>query len=74
MSGVMMYRLVEIIGDKKRSIKGIIPMCRASWYNGIKAGRYPKSVKLSEKSVAWSSKDIDALIARLSSGVWDMKS
>jgi prophage regulatory protein len=74
MSGVMMYRLVEIIGDKRRSIKGIIPMCRASWYKGIKAGRYPKSVRLSERSVAWSSKDIDALIARLSSGVWDVKS
>jgi prophage regulatory protein len=74
MSEVMMYRLVEIIGDKKRSIKGIIPVCRTSWYEGIKAGRYPKSVRLSERSVAWSSKDIDALIARLSSEVWDVKS
>lgn len=74
MSEVMMYRIAEIIGDRKRKIKGVLPMGRTSWYKGIKDGIYPAPVKLSERSVAWKSEDIEALLARLSAGVWDVKS
>lgn len=63
------YRLREIIGDRKNGIAGIIPVSRAAWYAGIKEGRYPKPVKLSERTSAWRSTDIDALVARLSEGV-----
>lgn len=59
------YRLPEIIGDRKKGIVGIIPICKAAWYKGIKAGRYPKQVKLSERTSAWRSTDIDALIQRI---------
>jgi prophage regulatory protein len=65
-----LYRIVEIIGDKKKGISGIIPMGRTAWYRGIKEGRYPKPVKLSVRSVAWTSKDISDLISRLSAGRW----
>ncbi len=65
------YRLWEIIGDRKRGIPGIIPMSRAAWYLGIKEGRYPKPVKLSEKTSAWRSEDIEALVERLNNGRWD---
>ncbi len=65
-----LYRLQEIIGDRKQGIAPIIPVSRSSWYTGIQEGRYPKPVKLSERSVAWRSEDIEALICRLSQGGW----
>ena len=64
------YRIRDIIGDRKRGILGIIPMSKASWYAGISSGRFPKPVKLSEKSSAWRSADIDALVERLNEGRW----
>ena len=69
-----MYRIAEIIGDRKRKIKGVLPMGRTSWYKGIKEGIYPAPVKLSERSVAWKSEDIEALLARISAGGWGVKS
>jgi prophage regulatory protein len=66
------YRLKDVIGDRKQGIPGIIPVSRASWYVGIKEGRYPKPVKLSEHTSAWRSTDIDELVKRLSSGEGDV--
>jgi prophage regulatory protein len=67
------YRLPEIIGNRKQGIPGMIPVSRASWYAGIKEGRYPKPVKLSERTAAWRSTDIEELMNRLSSGDWEQK-
>lgn len=71
MDNAVLYRIAEVIGDKQKGVRGIIPMCRTAWYKGIKDGRYPAPVKLSERSVAWRSTDIDALIERVSAGKWD---
>ncbi len=65
------YRLRDIIGDRKRGITGILPISRAAWYAGVKDGRYPKPVKLSEKTSAWRSTDIEALVERLNKGRWN---
>ncbi|WP_041467288.1 helix-turn-helix transcriptional regulator [Chlorobium phaeobacteroides] len=65
------YRLREIIGDRKQGIPGIVPISRAAWYAGIKEGRYPKPVKLSEKTSAWRASDIEMLVERLSKGLWN---
>jgi predicted DNA-binding transcriptional regulator AlpA len=46
----------------------IIPVSKASWYNGMKSGRYPRPVQLSVRTVAWKLEDIDALLARLIPG------
>ena len=62
------YRLKEVIGDRKNGIPGIIPVSRSAWYAGIKEGIYPKPVKLSERTSAWRSTDIDELVKRLSEG------
>lgn len=64
-----LYRLHEIIGNRKKGIPPIVPVSRSSWYSGIKKGRYPRPVKLSERSTAWLSTDIDDLILRLSAGI-----
>jgi len=47
-------------------VLAVIPVCKASWWNGVKSGRYPKSVKLSPRCTAWKAEDIRALIKQLS--------
>jgi prophage regulatory protein len=63
------YRLKEIIGDRKAGIPAIIPVCRTVWYAGIKKGVYPKPVRLSERTTAWKSTDIEKLAKQLSGEV-----
>jgi len=71
MSVSRFYRLREIIGDRKQGIPGIVPVSKAAWYAGIKEGRYPKPVKLSEKTSAWRASDIEMLVERLNKGLWN---
>ncbi len=68
-SPLRFYRLKDIIGDDKNGIPGIIPVSKTAWYRGIREGKFPKPVKLSERTTAWRSTDIDALVERLSEGV-----
>lgn len=62
------YKIEEVIGSKKKCVPGILPMSRSAWYQGIKDGRYPAPVKLSERSSAWASVAIDALVEKLIAG------
>ena len=39
-----------------------IPVSRSNWWAGVKSGRYPKPIKLSERVTCWRSSDIRALI------------
>jgi hypothetical protein len=55
-------RLRQIIGDPKKGIPAIIPVCATTWWNGVKSGRYPQGVKISAKATAWRVEDIRALI------------
>jgi len=59
-------RLKQIIGDAKADpkIPPIIPVSRSAWYAGIKSGRYPKPIKLSQRTVAWRAREIINLIER----------
>jgi prophage regulatory protein len=66
--GQRFYRLDEVIGNRKKGIPPIIPVSKASWYAGIKDGRYPRPFRLSERSAAWLSTDIEALISTLTGG------
>jgi prophage regulatory protein len=43
----------------------IIPVSRSTWWAGVKDGRYPRPIKLSERCTAWRVEDIRALIERL---------
>jgi predicted DNA-binding transcriptional regulator AlpA len=67
------YRLSDVIGDRRLGIAPIIPVSKAAWYLGIKAGRYPKPVRLSVKTSAWRASDIDALVEKLNDGRWAEK-
>lgn len=57
-------RLRQILGDAKASppIPPIIPISKSSWWQGIKAGRYPKPVKLGPRTTVWRASDIRDLL------------
>lgn len=57
-------RLSQIIGNRKTDppIPAIIPVSKSTWWQGVKTGRYPKPVKLSERCTAWRAEEIFALI------------
>lgn len=43
----------------------LIPVCKSTWWAGVKSGRYPKPVKLGARATAWRAEDIRNLIAQL---------
>lgn len=58
-------RLSQIVGNPKLKIPALLPISKSSWWAGVKDGRFPKPVKLSERCTAWRVEDIRALIERL---------
>ena len=42
---------------------GVFPVSKSTWWAGIAAGRYPRPVRLSERTSAWRVDDIRKLIA-----------
>lgn len=58
-------RLHQIIGNPKATppIPPIIPVGKSTWWAGIKSGRYPQAIKLSDRVTVWRVEDIRALIA-----------
>jgi prophage regulatory protein len=56
-------RLTQIIGSKKKGEPAIIPVSKATWWAGVKSGRYPKPTKaLGQRITAWHVDDIRDLI------------
>lgn len=58
-------RLSWIIGNASKGILPRIPVSRATWYAGIKSGKFPKPIRLSEGVSVWRTSDIDALCHQL---------
>ena len=42
-----------------------VPVSRATWWAGVKTGRFPQAVKLGPRTTCWRAADIDHLIASL---------
>lgn len=55
----------QIIGDPKKGISPIIPVSRASWWRGVKSGRYPAGVLLGPRTRAWSVDSIRSLVEEI---------
>lgn len=49
-------RLSSILGPA-----GPIPVCRSTWWQGVKDGRFPKPQKLGPRTTVWRAEDIRAL-------------
>ena len=62
-------RLAQIVGkpatDNTPAIPAIFPVCRSTWWAGVKSGRYPQPVKLGDRITAWHVEDIRALSERV---------
>lgn len=61
-------RIWDIIGRKaakgRPAITGMIPVSSATWYAGVKSGRFPKPIKHGGIAM-WRVEDIRALVAQL---------
>ena len=64
-------RLKQIIGDPKAKppVPPVIPVCKAAWWNGVKAQTYPQPLKLGPNTTVWRAEDIHKLIA---DGKWSI--
>ena len=51
-----------ILGCKATNTPPIIPVSRSSWWSGVKSGKYPQPIKLSEGITVWRTEDIKQLI------------
>lgn len=63
-------RLHQIIGKRPTKadpigIPAIVPVSRATWWAGIRQGRYPTPVKLGPNCTAWPVESIRELVQRL---------
>jgi prophage regulatory protein len=61
-------RLNQIVKIPGKATPPLIPVSRSSWLAGVKSGKYPKPVKLGERTTAWKVEDIKFLIVSLSGG------
>lgn len=59
-------RLRQIIGDPgaKPPIPPVIPVCKTTWWAGVKSGRFPKPYKPfgTLRVTCWRAEDIQALL------------
>lgn len=46
-------------------VLALIPISRSTWWTGIRAGKFPKGIKLGDKTTVWRAEDIRALIERV---------
>jgi prophage regulatory protein len=52
-----LLRLRQIIAPH-----GPIPVCKSTWWAGVKDGRFPKPLKLGARVTVWRAEDIRGLI------------
>lgn len=58
------FNALPLIGFIRiKQVLAVFPVSRSTWYEGIKSGKYPAPVKLSERTAAWRASDIHALLA-----------
>jgi predicted DNA-binding transcriptional regulator AlpA len=60
-------RISQIVGNRKAKppILPLIPISRTTWWTGVKEGRYPAPIRLSEGVTVWRAEDIRKLIDEL---------
>lgn len=70
-----LVRLNAILGRKalvdqktqkvvKEAITPLIPVCKATWYSGMKSGKYPAGIRVSDRVVMWRLSDVMAIVNR----------
>lgn len=59
-------RLPETGFVRLSQVLQFIPVGKTCWWEGVKSGRFPPPVKLTERCTAWRAEDIRQLIAHIS--------
>ena len=54
-----LVRIEKIVGPN-----GLIPVSRSAFYEGIKAGIYPKAVRLGKRTSAWRMSELMQIVAK----------
>lgn len=57
----------QLNDDDKRGIEPLLPIGRSTFLAGVRTGKYPKPVKLGEKTTAWRKADIQKLVESFNS-------
>jgi len=61
-------RIWQIVGkpatDTTPAIPALIPVCKSTFWAGVRSGRYPQPVKLGDRITAWRVEQIRELIER----------
>lgn len=55
--------------EKLLRLKGVlqkVPVGKSTWWEGVRAGRFPQPVKLGPRTTCWKESEIDDLINSLS--------
>jgi prophage regulatory protein len=65
MGAIMQVTIPETGFVRLPQILAVIPIGKTCWWEGVKSGRFPKSVKLSPRCTAWVAEEIHALIKQL---------
>jgi prophage regulatory protein len=60
-----LYRIKSIVRTKAGG-PPLIDMSPATWWAGVKSGRFPKPVYLGARMTCWRGSDLLALVERLS--------
>jgi prophage regulatory protein len=55
-----LVRVSEIVGDReaKPPVPGLLPICEASWWDGVRKGKYPKPIKLGPRVTCWRLSEV----------------
>ncbi len=61
-----LLRIWDIVGDPKADppILPIIPVGKSTWWAGVRSGKYPQPLKLSDRVTTWKLRDVRALLER----------
>lgn len=43
-------------------VLAVFPVSKSTWWRGVKTGKFPKPIKLTERTSAWDVSDIRALL------------
>lgn len=43
-------------------VLAVFPVSRSAWFAGVRSGKYPKGIKLGERTTAWRVDDIRSLL------------
>ncbi len=63
----MQFSIPETGYVRLAQVLTVIPICKSSWWAGVKSGRFPKPVKLTARCTAWKAEDIRDLVKQISS-------